>query len=313
MNPKVLSIIALCLVVIAGSIVLLNGDKGEDSPPPDARVEAVNTRVSDLEEEFAPARRPGGIDPSETAEARRAMEARALVERDRMKAQWLKQASAGFGQTRKNLVVDLGLADGQAKGVENIFARREKELASLLASMTSGEAGKEIVNRICALIRNKGLSRELAGTLSQEQLKAFEASEAKRELEAVEARAYRDMADLNAVVRLTDPQKQQVLGALLKKSPEKLEKEADARAFMSLTYGPMATDMDSSHIHWLVNMMNESQTNEGPFPDIASAEFAHWVIGKKGDRIKNEIATLRDVLDEDQLARYREHLEEELP
>ena len=62
------------------------------------------------------------------------------------------------------------------------------------------------------------------------------------------------MADLNAVLQLTAPHKQRVLGALLKQSPEKLKKEADARAFISLTYGPMATDMDSSHIQWLVHM-----------------------------------------------------------
>jgi hypothetical protein len=58
-----------------------------------------------------------------------------------------------------------------------------------------------------------------------------EAITARREMQAVEARAYRDMADLNAVLRLSAPQKQRVLGALLKQSPEKLNKEADARAF----------------------------------------------------------------------------------
>ncbi|BCX47812.1 hypothetical protein HAHE_17200 [Haloferula helveola] len=228
---------------------------------------------------------------------------------------WLERASEGFGQTTKHLVTDLELPDGKAKGVEEVFERREKELAELLKRMSSDEGadGNELVKEICALIRNKGLREDLVGVLSSGELAAFDAREAKRERETVEARAYRDMAGVNAVVQLDDSQKQEVLGILMEQAAERVEQEADARAFMSLTYGQLATNMDSSNIRGLANMFNAELAETSGIGDYGSAEHLQWIEKRKAERIESELSALGAVLDEEQLARYRKHLEAEPP
>lgn len=298
MTPKKSSIIALCLVGIAVGIGLLNRMGNGDPSTPDG-IAAEGRRH-----------------PMETREDRKEREARealALVERDKVTSLWMGRASDGFGQTKRHLVTDLGI-DAETSGeVEKVFAKRERELASLLAAMTSGEAGddREIFSKICALIRNKGLREDLAGVLSKEQLAAFDAREAKRGRETVEARAYRDMADINAVVQLTDSQKQEVLGALMQQAPRKLEQEADARAFMSLTFGPLAAEMESSAFRGLTNMVAETMKEGSADIDIYGVEYRKLVEEQKAERIGNELSSLRHILNETQLTRYREHLEAE--
>lgn len=210
-------------------------------------------------------------------------------------------------------MADLNLSAKEAAAVERIFARRDAELAGLLARMYSGEAadGMETFRRICALLRNKGLRADLAAVLSAQKLAAFDATEANRERETIEARAYRDMADINAVVLLTDSQKQQALAALMKNAPEKVEQEADARAFMTLNYGQMLTDVDSSSIRGLANMASAGLNYGMPDVEIDSRQYQQWTEVNKTARIENELSALRSILDERQLTRYREHLEAE--
>lgn len=310
-----LCVIALCLVAIAGGIVLLN-QKKDDAPPASSPDNSRDTRRSDRQGGFPPSA-PGGIDSPEPPEELAAKRELALVERDKMTALWMKNASTGFQHTRKNLIADLDLSDGEATELEKIFARRDKELSALLAKMTSGEAGddKETFRKITALLRNKNLRDDLYGVLTKEQLAAFDAKEAKRERETAEARAYRDMADLNSVVQLSDTQKQEALGALMKRAPEKVEHEADTRAFMSLTYGPLANEMESAAFRGLTNLVHDGLMGEGASPDIGidSPEYGKRAEEQKAQRIESELAGLRGVLDEKQLTRYREHLEKEPP
>ncbi len=208
---------------------------------------------------------------------------------------------------------DLNLNAGQSAELERIFARREKELADLLAREQPGKAGigQETFRKICALLRNIGLREDLAGVLSVQQLATFDANEANRARETVEARAYRDMADINAVVLLTDSQKQQALAALINNASAKVEQEADARAFMTLHYGQMLTDVDSSSIRGLSNMVSAGLKNDTPDTDIDSPQYQEWAQANKTKRIESELSSLQDILDEKQFTRYREHLENE--
>lgn len=134
---------------------------------------------------------------------------------------------------------------------------------------------------------------------------------ANRERETIEARAYRDMADINAVVLLTDSQKQQALAALMKSAPARVEKEADTRAFMTLNYGQMLTDVDSSSIRGLANMVSAGLNDEVPAVEIDSSHYQQWTQANKAERIGHELSILQPILDEDQITRYREHLEAE--
>jgi hypothetical protein len=308
-NPRTASILALSLVAIAVLIVLFNYLKDDPSPAMNAGTAASPTRNSERKRLGNPA------ETNEEGQARITREEQVREVKQKQLTFWSQNAAAGLTQSKNNLVADLKLSAEEAAGVEKIFARRDTELASLLAKMHSGEAAHDVetMREICALLRNKGLRKDLAAILSPEKLSTFDTNEANRERETIEASAYRDMANINAVVLLTDTQKQQVLAALMKNAPANVEHEADARAFMTLNYGQMLTDVDSSSIRGLANMVSAGLNYEMPDVDFDSSQYQEWTQTNKTERINNELSALQPILDEKQLARYREHLEAEPP
>jgi hypothetical protein len=119
------------------------------------------------------------------------------------------------------------------------------------------------------------------------------------------------MADINSVVLLSDSQKQHALAALIKHAPSKIEQEADTRAFLTLHYGQSLTDVDPASIRGLTNLANQLTSNPHATLDIDSPQFRQSSATTKADRIARDLSTLQNILDEKQLARYREHLESE--
>ncbi len=113
------------------------------------------------------------------------------------------------------------------------------------------------------------------------------------------------------MVLLTDSQKLQALAVLIKTAPAKVNQEADARAFMTLHYGQMLTDVDSSNIRGLSNMISAGLGYELPTADTGSPQYQQWTRDIKTQRINNELTALQNILNETQLTRYREHLEAE--
>lgn len=309
MNSKRSSIIALSLVVAAAFTVLFKHLRDDPSPAKNTLSQASRAPNSDRQREG------NSAESKEERLARVASEELVREVKEKQLAFWSQNASAGFAQSLKDLVADLNLSAEETAEVEKIFVRRETELSGLLARMHSGEAADDMEHfrKICALLRNKDLREDLVGAISAQQLASFDANEANRERETIEARAYRDMADINAVVLLTDSQKQQALAALMKNAPAKVEQEADARAFMTLNYGRMLTDVDSSSIRGLANVVSAGLENDMPNVDIDSRQYRLWTEANKSDRIEHEISTLRNILDEKQLTRYRQHLEAEPP
>ncbi len=307
MNPRTASIIALSLAFIAAFIALFNYLKDDPSNAMNAGIETGQPRNSDREREF---------NSTESREERQARVAREELVREGKQKQltfWSRNASAGLARAKKDLTADLNLSAEEAAEVAEVFARRNAELAGLLAEMHSGEAADDMEHfrEICGLLRNKGLREDLAGVLSAQQLATFDSTEANRERETIEARAYRDMADINAVVLLTDSQKQQALAAIMKNAPARVEHEADTRAFMTLHYGQMLADVDSSNIRGLANMVSAGLNYEMPAVGIESSHYQQWTEANKTERIEHELSILQPILDENQLARYREHLEAE--
>ena len=307
MSFKKRSILAFSLVAITAFTVLFNHGERDPSPVTNSGADANQARKSDRRTEGTSA------EPKEARVARRAREDLVQAVKEKQLAFWSQNASAGFDLSLKNLLADLDLSAEETTGVKDIFARREAELAGFLAAMHAGEAADdmELLRQICALLRNKGLREDLAGVLSPRSLASFDANEANRERNTIEARAYRDMADINAVVLLTDTQKQQALAALMKNAPARVEHEADTRAFMTLNYGQMLTDVDSSSIRGLANMVSAGLGEKMPEVDIDSSHYQQWTQANKKERIEHELSLLQPILDEDQLARYREHLEAE--
>jgi hypothetical protein len=306
-NPRTASFIALSLAFIAAFIALFNHLKEDPTPGMNADTEVIQTRNSDR-------KRIGNSDESQEKHLARAAREELVQEvTQKQLSFWSQNASAALAQSKSNLVADLNLSEREAAEVEKSFARREAELFELLARMHSAEAADDMEHfrNVCALLRNKGLREELAAVLSAEKLATFDANEANRERETIEARAYRDMADINSVVLLTDSQKQQALAALMKNAPVNVEHEADARAFMTLNYGQMLTDVDSRSIRGLANMVSAGLNDAMPDVETDSSQYQQWTQSNKTERIAIELSSLRNILDEKQLARYREHLESE--
>ena len=301
------SLFALILVAIATFAALLHLLNHNHSPAVDQGSNPSPPRSSPAKHEGASPRHTNELatSPATTAPAREA--------RQKQLALWSANASAVLELSLKNLIADLPLSTQETAAVKQIFARRDAELTSLLSTMLSGNAtnDSQLFTSICALLRNKGLRDDLAGVLSASNLAAFDASEASRQHQSIEARAYRDMADINSVVLLSDAQKQQALAALIKHAPSKIDHEADTRAFLTLHYGQSLTDVDPSSIRGLTNLASQLTSNPHATLDIDSPQFRQSSATTKADRIARDLSTLQNILDEKQLSRYREHLESE--
>ncbi len=299
MSPRNLSLIALSLVAIAASVALFHHLNHTPSP-------AVNQGKIPIQPPLSQGKHQGTSSlPATESLTQEAIQSQLAL--------WSNNGAGGLALSLKNLIAVLHLSPVETAAVKQIFARRDAELTALLTAMYSGEAAddRQHFTSICALLRNKGLRNDLASVLSASNLAAFDANEASRQQQSIEARAYRDMADINSVVLLSDSQKQQALAALINKAPDKVEHEADTRAFLTLNYGQMLTDINPASIRGLTNLDHQLTSNPLATPNIDSPQYRQRSAATKAERIARDLSTLQNILDEKQLARYREHLEAE--
>ena len=314
MKPRTTIFIAISLLLIAGIVVLFKHKENAGSPANSTAAANASGRTEALEDSA----KGGGsrrerTAPHSNAEMSAKLEA-ARIGRNHMVELWVKSAASTFEKTSQNLAADLGLSAEQAVKVDALFTSRKDQLAGMLTSLISDEAQDphDTLRRITALMRNKGLREGLAGILTSAQLESFDAAEENSRREAIKARINRDFDSVNAVLTLTDPQKQTVLAALSASAAGKVEEEADARAFMSLSYGEMASIMDLSNLRGLAGAL-DPDLDDVPNFTAGSAEYHDWMEKQRAERIEIELSPLRSVLDGNQIARYREHLEKELP
>lgn len=306
MKPQVTISLATLLLVGAIIIIFYGNSRDESQATVSGETKTPNSSSPSTGADAGAA--PGSRAP------RPVVDERVRQEQEKLAAQWMVEAGKGFSRTQKALEIDLGLSSDQKKQLDQVFARRSETLSELLSSMATGDHGdgKALIAEICALIRNKGLREDLTGILTAEQLEAFDAREQKKTGDTVEAHAYRDLAALNELVTLTPAQKNQALPVFIDQASTRYEEEADARAFMSLTYGPLAATMDSSYIRGLSNLLTMDGGLSGDF-EYGSQDHQNQIAQQEAERIDGVIERLGEVLDDDQLARYREHLESSPP
>lgn len=314
MKQRITILVALFFLLLAGIVALSKHRKSTGSTEkPSAATNGKAPANSPKDSEKSLRARRETIAPNRNEKMATQMKANGTG-RDFMVSLWVKSAADAFAKTSQNLATDLGLSEEQAADVDALFAVRKEQLAGMLASLTSDEADDphETLRRITALMRNKGLRDGLAGILTGEQLAAFDATEANRRDEAIEAKTRSDMAAVNTALTLTDSEKQSVLAALSARAAGKVEEEADARALMSLSYGEMAAVIDLSNLRGLAAQLNPDLDD---VPDFAygSTVYFRWKEKERAARIESELSPLRHILDESQLARYREHLELQMP
>jgi hypothetical protein len=214
----------------------------------------------------------------------------AEVGRSYMITLWLKRAAASFEKTSEQLVTDLSMSTEQAEKLNALLTHRHEELAWLLTNLSSDKAANPIesYHRVIALLRHKGLRDDLVDLLSSSQLATFDAMETNREREAIQAITQRDIAAITEVVAITDTQRQQLLQIISETAPAKLEQDADSRAFMSLTYGEMAAQMDPSDAKRLASLLNADLFEVHDFAFGSTEEF-EWLQKQKSERIENAL------------------------
>jgi hypothetical protein len=80
---------------------------------------------------------------------------------------------------------------------------------------------------------------------------------------------------------------------------------------MTLHYGQVLTDVDSSAIRGMSNMLDAALKYEMPADGLDNPSYQQWTEDNKTERINSSLSALQQILDEKQLTRYRKHLENE--
>jgi RNA polymerase sigma factor (sigma-70 family) len=306
------------IIVLGGAVAFLASHNG--TPP-----ETVSTPTPTNSAPGAPsasqstvetvAAGTGGADPAaESAKPYSANEELAKLEamsphpsQDEM----ARRLSVKHEQLLKDLTAEIGLSDVQVAALRSVLDTRLNAFrASLDPNARPGvspeNVEKEMITKAGSIIRGAGLREDLAGTLSDKQLTAFDEREEKIWQSQVESYAYRELSKLTPVLKLSDKQKDQVFDRLQTSSAEKLKADGDVRAFMALMQNQAPTKMELAD---LAEADVLSAAMDGPnalSPD--SPDFKKQITEVVGGRIRKQVELLAPVLDQAQKERYHDHL-----
>ena len=222
-----------------------------------------------------------------------------------------RRLSVKHQQLTKDLTADLNLSDSQVTTLTNVLDTRLKSFrASLDMDAAPGaspdEQEKAMLIKAGSLIRGTNLRKDLTGFLSEPQLAAFDAREAKVHQSNVESLAYRELATISPVLNLNEAQKNRAFELLQSSSAEKLKQDGDFRAFMALQKNQSPAQMELTD---LAEADFLSAALDGPNslpPD--SPEFKKQLLDVVGTQIRNQHALLAPILDQKQQQRYHDHL-----
>jgi RNA polymerase sigma factor (sigma-70 family) len=222
-----------------------------------------------------------------------------------------RRLSVKHQQLTKDLTADLNLSDSQVTTLTKILDTHLKSFrASLDMDAAPGaspdEQEKAMLTKAGSLIRGTDLRKDLTGFLSEPQLAAFDAREAKVHQSNVESLAYRELATISPVLNLNEAQKNRAFELLQSSSAEKLKQDGDFRAFMALQKNQSPAQMELTD---LAEADFLSAALDGPNslpPD--SPEFKKQLLDVVGTQIRNQHALLAPILDQKQQQRYHDHL-----
>jgi RNA polymerase sigma factor (sigma-70 family) len=222
-----------------------------------------------------------------------------------------RRLSVKHQQLTKDLATDLTLSEAQVTTLTNILAARLKSFrASLDIDAAQGaspdEKEKAMITKAGSLIRGTGLRKELSGSLSKEQLAAFDARETKIDQRKVESLTYRELASISPVLNLNESQKDRAFALLQSSSAEKLRLDGDFRAFMALQQNQPPDQLELTD---LAEADFLSAALDGPNPlSSDSPEFKKQILDVVGGQIRKQHALLAPILDQKQQQRYLDHL-----
>ena len=222
-----------------------------------------------------------------------------------------RRLSVKHQQLTKDLATDLTLSEAQVTTLTNILAARLKSFrASLDMEAAQGaspdEKEKAMITKAGSLIRGTGLRKDLSGSLSKEQLAAFDARETKIDQSKVESLTYRELASISPVLNLNESQKDRAFALLQSSSAEKLRLDGDFRAFIALQQNQPPDQLELTD---LAEADFLSAALDGPNPlSPESPEFKKQILDVVGGQIRKQHALLAPILDQKQQQRYLDHL-----
>ncbi|RFC51715.1 MAG: DNA-directed RNA polymerase specialized sigma subunit, sigma24 family [Verrucomicrobia bacterium] len=223
----------------------------------------------------------------------------------------VRRLSVKHQQLTKDLTADLNLSDSQVTTLTNVLDTRLKSFrASLDMDAAQGtspeEQEKTMLTNAGSLIRGTDLRKDLTGFLSEPQLAAFDAREAKVHQSNVESLAYRELATISPVLNLNEAQKNRAFELLQSSSAEKLKQDGDFRAFMALQKNQSPAQMELTDLAE-ADFLSAALDGPNPLPP-ESPEFKKQILDVVGTQIRKQLALLAPILDQKQQQRYLDHL-----
>lgn len=209
----------------------------------------------------------------------------------------------------KKLIDRLGLTDAQAEKLRARFAKNREELTAL---MSSGEGDWTRIKELTKALGDDQLDDALADILTDEQKDAYEEMKERDLANRVEARAYKDLAQIQGVLDLNPDQKDQVYEILHKQAAENVNSNKDANAIVaSITEGfglnINPEDLGIGVSGAIQGVINRASNGEQPSED--RGEMMQAMQESRQREIDTKVELLAPVLDDGQEETYRNHLE----
>ncbi len=207
----------------------------------------------------------------------------------------------------KKLVDRLGLTKAQADQLRTYF---EKNRVDLTAMMENNEGDWSQAKDWAKKLRGDGFEDELAKLLTDEQKEAYAEMKARDRENKMEARAYKDLAKVQSALDLSQEQKDQVYDILYQQAGNKIDANQDANALMSIWTEGFGVEFDAEEFG--ISNAIQVQIDKAESGDAVDQDPNAWMKAvQEGNqkRIDEQVALLAPVLDDDQEAAYRAHLE----
>ena len=238
---------------------------------------------------------------------------------ERMKKRTMDRQKKQFDLRLAKLVKELNLTPAQEAALRKKFEEALKKMGDGWQGM-DGLDGKEGLARMkeYARLKNGGAEKDaLASLLNDEQKEAYEKMTQREHHNKVEARAMKDLAKLS-FLDMAQEQKDAVYEILYKQADERVSNPSDGSIMMSMTSEATGFDLDIDEgmATGMITMMTdlEGAVGEGGeggegAGEVNQADIMTRIREQQQRAVDEKVELLAPVLDDEQEAAYREHLQ----
>lgn len=207
-----------------------------------------------------------------------------------------------FDQRIANIVRELGLNGDQEKALRAFFDKKLDQLDIDDPEELMNDPAK--LKEMADAMRGKGMREHMKEFLSEDQLVKLDALEKRKHKNKVEGRAMKDLAKLQQNMDLTEDQKNDVYGVLLRDAEDSVKNQSDADLLMRSYMEGMGMGIDMGDEDLGVIMQLQSLGD-----DANPLEAIKEIQAERQKTIDARVENMAAVMDESQLKQYRSHLE----